>query len=1524
MKEQIFQTHLTGEDRPSYAKSSGIIYMANEGGMDYQGSQTVAGTNAPQAAGQALGGLEAAGEFTGGFEVITLGHDRMQVQGEWDKFSADSENEEIIPETKLEVDEMVKLGITPDQHQELSHNRVELKGKWDEFRADGRNDAVLPKAEFDIDRLIELGVTPQQYQENQVLFERILHPEKVKALQLAWRLRFSHSAAARAEYKNKLFLINTLIAQGVGPDEFEAAYNWEAFFDPKADEGRKIIGSVFKVIVQAILSDFTVKNEATDAQGQPQPETAQTKDEQKDPEAEFKRKKSFARVLWGAVNERREKQSGGKAVQADERETQGHLINLGIAPEVKTLRVLDNTLLNDTERKTQAGVLLERLLTQQQEDALIRAHNFGLGQSGKTGEIAGVYDYTLHQLGEKMKILTQAGFSKDEIKLLLREGLAGSPGESQEDDPHDVEDFDKLTRAQEKRAIEIIKNLTDEQRVFVNDLVRKLYHKGVEIDLNDPVHAKAAAEKAREVPPGLEITDEMLDEIIHDMKVSGPLGEEAHIKDAEEIQEVLGAWTKEEHKLQQAGYDINDATIREQIEYAIENNLGPDQFGIKLPRKNTEPESGLSKNAQDLLNMNTDPEGRPERRRGRSKEDASPTAQTVWEKVQEAYTLKQNPEAYAAYKARYGELDLEEIQRQAYEELPKSLEDLAWQIGRSAAAKFGITGEFPVFEIIDRSTGLQTKDTEIIYDKDKTVARVNKANFIRWLRFGMMYQHDDNPDDELNFFQTVELQKHYRPITLNDMIQHPDVYFKQTDLARRRYTLESNLREARDDEERNRVLVQLKELPVLDRNEELLNEVKRETWLFSVSRTYDLNYRPNAGDEEGLMKLIKQMFDKSPFTKTVWGGKASMYWIMSMDQNFSKPVQVLDQARGKAVEKTPGEISDHRLGQALNSAYLAYYNLTDVSELRRILGADSALLNKKGLIDIRNKVADVDIENDSVETKAQKLKGYMTDGDISDLFIHPTTTEVDDQDVKKEAAKDSKGNSGIILRDKNGRALINEWKFVDKMNIFSSPQFNSLVERMVRAAIQEDVVRKYDLYIPDPLNKGSLKEDIDNSHFAETFAYTMTRWTGAQARNNQGAAGYDAWSKLQKTRTYRLKMTEPDYGGGYGNEYQVHQLKQLSTDLWTGTRTETKITDEDRETIPGKYGKNSRNEGAFKTPLEVFYEIQNVCAVREDIMQKARSDADKDPEHAEEIMQKAEFRAVDLAEKAAGQLVFPSNTMRYYGFDHLGRGMDIYLQIMKAEEIKLEKFTHIDVFKGVTFERDQFQAVVLEKFLKPMRYFLKTWKQMDLSQRVRVNVGKDEEVVWKEMSLAESMFGHEMLDVAEFWRQPKKEDGDYASAIKRAVKYTTRDTKGRMVDTYRIPHEIDAREIDSNRGQLIRQMAKTRLAAELYSHVDLHSNDPRFDFRFYETIYQALERIPGGIEGDEFEGIKGSRALVGSDRGFFTHEDINWIRRHSNTTKGWLYGIAFLKSIVWEGMIKGGFKGLGVATTAVTKEAGSV
>ncbi len=78
--------------------------------------------------------------------------------------------------------------------------------------------------------------------------------------------------------------------------------------------------------------------------------------------------------------------------------------------------------LTDSDRKKAAGLVVKRQLTEVQEKALIEAHEVGL----KEGR--GFFTYTEEDLLKKSRLLKEAGFSADERRLLMENGVTGTSG----------------------------------------------------------------------------------------------------------------------------------------------------------------------------------------------------------------------------------------------------------------------------------------------------------------------------------------------------------------------------------------------------------------------------------------------------------------------------------------------------------------------------------------------------------------------------------------------------------------------------------------------------------------------------------------------------------------------------------------------------------------------------------------------------------------------------------------------------------------------------------------------------------------------------------------------------------------------------------------------------------------------------------------------------------------------------------------------------------------------------------------
>lgn len=88
--------------------------------------------------------------------------------------------------------------------------------------------------------------------------------------------------------------------------------------------------------------------------------------------------------------------------------------------------LLTNSALSNDQRIQAAAKILNRDLSENQQQALLKAHKVGLGEVGKNGQAAAIENYTQAQLSQKYRLLKEAGYSEQEARSLMENGLAGT------------------------------------------------------------------------------------------------------------------------------------------------------------------------------------------------------------------------------------------------------------------------------------------------------------------------------------------------------------------------------------------------------------------------------------------------------------------------------------------------------------------------------------------------------------------------------------------------------------------------------------------------------------------------------------------------------------------------------------------------------------------------------------------------------------------------------------------------------------------------------------------------------------------------------------------------------------------------------------------------------------------------------------------------------------------------------------------------------------------------------------------
>ena len=660
-------------------------------------------------------------------------------------------------------------------------------------------------------------------------------------------------------------------------------------------------------------------------------------------------------------------------------------------------------------------------------------------------------------------------------------------------------------------------------------------------------------------------------------------------------------------------------------------------------------------------------------------------------------------------------------------------------------------------------------------------------NFMHWVRDWMMYWHGESPDQEWNFGQQIGLKRDYNSITLEQMINNPGRYFRSW----------TKTEEEVVDEHGNKVRDEAGNVKTKMENKvniDLVNQIKKELWLFGSSRSADIKYRLLMGDDEKLPQTIQELFYLNTFTKTVWDNRSGLYHMMSLPENF------------KGME---GDVKgDTRLGQALNHAYQVYYHLADRKMLEELLGKDAPLLSGAKILDTLQDMANK--QKIKWDARNPKAAGNET-------FIDPDLIEGIETDPEKVM------------------------KFINFFDTQGTPdRVVAAVRRLVRDSINQKL-----------RGEGSKEFDRVNIEYAEQFALSMARWTGAAAKNDVDATGYDAWTRIQVTEEYRRKQLERKRGGAFGNPYTVNDLKQVGVDLFNGIQVQSMAPQ-------GEDGKLRA-----KSVLEVL-----------DEMQKANTPEDY--------------------HRAAAQLVFAENTMRGFANDHMARSFKIFQQAQGSEEINFEKFTHFDYIRGVTFDRAAFEEELKEKFFKPMRYGYSTYPMLDFGKIVRADTEKGKGK-FEDIHLGEAMFGREIIEGAS-WEE--EDEHGHGHVLKTFIKPGMEHVSAKD-DNW--ADKIDWNLVSSPDGKIAiwRQVALARLASQLYAHKDYHSTDPAYNWWYYNEIIEALEAIPSEIIGNDTD-LKTSKA-VGH---FFTHHDIEWMRKKSDTEMWTLYRKALISDL-FTGSTKG-------------------
>lgn len=435
-----------------------------------------------------------------------------------------------------------------------------------------------------------------------------------------------------------------------------------------------------------------------------------------------------------------------------------------------------------------------------------------------------------------------------------------------------------------------------------------------------------------------------------------------------------------------------------------------------------------------------------------------------------------------------------------------------------------------------------------------------------------------------------------------------------------------------------------------------------------------------------------------------------------------------------------GKEGDTQVGDTIRTIYEAYYFISDYDELQRVLGKDSLFFTRKGF-------------EDAWRLSHNKPNNEPIPADYKGLF--DSMFDASGQPIKKD--------------------------FLKFVNLFNDTGKKQSEIALVREALRLAGEQRHGL--ESGLNSTGAERTVKrkNLEYAEMWAYTMVRWTGAAARNDTTAIGYDAFAKTQRFQQYRIRQSSASRGAPHGNEYDLPVIKSLTLDFFNGIFVERPIGEDKKEL----------------TPFEVFRML-------DDVDEKKRSG-----ELNEEQAKKLKADALNL-------MKFKQYTQLDYANNHLGRAFSIFHSMMGANELNLDQIVTHDRFRGLVFDRGKFEEQVKEGFIKPIRYAFSTYSNIDYTKDVRVWVRNDKDGVpqYETKTIAEAMFGPVTLQ-----GYYKKEKGPGGKPI------------------------IDKEKLKANRNALYKNVVRSIIASHLQAHRKYNSGYSYMNEGQITKFIEALETI---------------------------------------------------------------------------------
>ncbi len=1353
-------------------------------------------------------------------------------------------------------------------HEDPVRKSERIKKEWEKWMSDGNSKHPKPDQKL-AEALKQQGISVDDYKKqyefykkHRIRFVTELPPEKLHKLWTEWYDHFGKTDESKDEYGEKYQYIMTLVAAGLSPREFARQYNWKAFFEAPPPE--TILSAVITLVKRAtnqIIAEVLPSGLNLD---------------------DTKRiENGFASVLWDLANEKRRSETSGREPTPGELQTQKYLAAMGIGPgenggarvedvsdknkEKVTKEHMDKVIVNagienEEDRKNQAReLLLPRELKDTELDAIIAAHDVGKTERGLVGDSTEIFDYTFPHIAKKAEILKAAGFTSEEIRTLMENGIVGNGGIPAGGEGEDS-DLDIDTSARSK---------------------------------------------------GADLTSSRLQDIGEQAQNAGGRASEAL--------GVLGAWGSLEQPIVDGRVEVPGVILQNPFQKMLANKL--EAAGIPP----TEDYIQVVRGVKSLKDLNA-----------------------AFDRISNVH-MGGDERSMSEFEAYYG--------RQI-----ESLDDLVYEIVKNNSEKEWMWGEGGIFPLFERVYKINPQTGEPLLDssgkpipekvtkmvgggrtKKEDMIRAIPGNFHKWIMHEMEYWHDDSPESSVEFDQKIALRTEKgRELSLASILRSMNVYLKtkiwnEETGKYENYVAKDLYSQIYKDmtmyvEGRKAHLQYLKDMP----------NAKTIQSFMSSFHAYPSPLTRGVWNQQSFMRwdYYSPQFFQSEIEKAGWSKRA-----LSKLSNEDK------------------ERQDGKVGVAKAYAESVYRNIMNLDEnseysIMSLLGTDSLFFDKKRLLELRNDHAAS--ANEDPEKWIAKANIEII---LPSLEALKAAREKSINDPKNGATKEKrekKFDANILWLPNpahtrtNGepeRIPVDKAAFRRLFNIFDGPQGDPRTEKLLRAVVANEIARKAKLYIEDKnrVSEGRkswyLREedsstgriayrlitddaerariksekktvwilDDDAKNIAEEDAFFSLRWKGIAALNDPDATGYDWQTRAFYATTYRNKGPTRKRNNDSGNLHSIDIQRATVMDFMRGTLTlakKSKYVDQYGQPAPGPSGKieyeTIGKDTLYKTPLDVVYEIVKAWEAEEKEQAKKRLEDRRSGATAEQRQKNEKDRKTEreeLLRKVTSQFYFRRQTQEKYFGDHWDRGSKVLEEnLLGGKSIDFGKITSYERFVqtgrvdvDMTAFRKEF-----EDYIKPLRYGLSTYAQLDLSQEIDIFDDDGELVKVKDQNGNESrpiaaqyFFSNEILDHPQFWKSPDPKNKD---EMRRSKMVEITDGKGNITKVRKIPHVIDPKELNTADGkiQLYILAGLAGFGAQVLQHRQNFTHDKRFQDEFINSMYDSLQSLPNAVMFKDIP-MKNVRWKTNA----ISRLDIKWLREHTGTGVWKMATIAIFKSLFW-------------------------